>query len=159
MHNIFIPPLSGHNFTFQCSVWHICVQTVNIWTEISTVTSRVWVMVIYCFKNSRSKEKKLETGECHPCQGSLSPSLTSFRNLWLFPNPAVLATAHMFLPGPSPGPVPWQHCQTMSCMSCSSLPLLICWHPSVDNAFFLHTPLPLTLLAFILSPRGSTKGQ
>lgn len=112
MYKIFILPLSGHNFTFQCSLWHICVQTVNIWTEICRVTSRVrmnlaWVMMTYCLKKfKRKSEKKLKTGECHPCQGSLSPSLTSCRSWWLLPKPAVLATAHVCLSGPSPGPLP-----------------------------------------------------
>lgn len=112
MYKIFIPPLLGHSFTFPCSVWHVCVQTVNIWTEIRRVTPRVrmnlaWVRMTYCFKKfKRQSKKKLETGECHPWQGSLSPSHTSCRSLWLLPHPAALATAHMCLPGPSPGHVP-----------------------------------------------------
>lgn len=164
MYKIFIPPLLGHSFTFPCSVWHICVQTVNIWTEIRRVTPRVrmnlaWVRMTYCFKKfKRQSKKKLETGECHPWQGE---SVTFSHQLQEF-----VAASPPSCPGHSPRVLTWS--LPWTCALCSTAKLWAPWavppflfflSAGTLHAFFPHTPLPLALLACILCPGGSTQGQ
>lgn len=120
VYKIFIPPLLGHNFTFQCSVWHICIQTVNMRTEIRRVTSRArmnlaWIMMTYCFK--KFKREKIRNrgvpslpGECV----SFSHQLKEF-----------VATSQPSCPGHSPCVLTWS--LPWTCALCSTAKLWTPW--------------------------------
>lgn len=139
VYKIFTPPLLGHSFTFQCSVWHICVQTVNIWTEVCRVTSRVrmnlaWVMMTYSFKKfKRQSEKKIRNRGMPSLPGE---PVTFSHQLQEF-----VAASQPSCPGHSPCVLTWS--LPWACSLCSTAKL---WAPRAVPPFLFLSAGSLQLI-------------